>query len=86
MPELISRMSAIVWSGEVIMAGKITSVTMLGSGDPLSFSRNTDGLNVKLPDSAPGESAYTLKITGLQMNPPTWTASGDPMPDNKAGN
>jgi alpha-L-fucosidase len=66
--------------------GKITSVTMLGSGDPLSFSQNSDGLNVKLPDSAPGDSAYTLKITGLQMNPPTWTASGDPMPNNKAGN
>lgn len=67
-------------------AGKIASVTMLGSAQPLSFSQDSSGLQVKLPDSAPGESAYTLKITGLQMNPPTWTASGDPMPNNGASN
>ena len=63
-------------------AGKITSVTMLGSQQPLRFSQDAEGLKVTLPDSPPGESAYTLKITGLQMNPPTWTLSGDPLPNN----
>jgi alpha-L-fucosidase len=61
-------------------AGKITSVTMLGSAKPLSFTQDSKGLKVKLPDSAPGDSAYTLKITGLEMNPSTSTASGNPMP------
>lgn len=29
--------------------------------------------------------AILVKITGLQMNPPTWTVSGDPMPNNGVG-
>jgi alpha-L-fucosidase len=33
---------------------------------------------VKLPAAAPCQYAYTLKITGLKMNPPTWTVSGNP--------
>jgi alpha-L-fucosidase len=63
-------------------AGKVASVSMLGSSQPLRFSQDAEGLRVKLPDSPPGESGYTLKITGLQINPPTWTVSGDPMPNN----
>lgn len=81
------------WSGSDVVitslaksqapAGKITSVTMLGSPKTLSFSEDPDGLKVKLPDSALNDTeAYTLKITGLQMNPPTWTESGNPMPNN----
>lgn len=60
-------------------AGKITSVTMLGSPQPLRFSQDSNGLKVKLPEALPGESAYTLKITGLQMNSSTYTGSGNPM-------
>ncbi len=63
-------------------AGTVVAVSLLGSKKPLSFSQDSTGLKVKLPSPLPGESAYTLKITGLQMNPPTWTASGDPMPNN----
>ena len=63
-------------------AGKIESVTMLGGGQPLSFTQGQDGLKVKQPDSAPNGSPYTLKITGLKMNPPTSTVSGNPMPNN----
>jgi hypothetical protein len=64
-------------------SGTITSVTMLGGGKkPLSFSQDSMGLKVKLPASARADGIYTLKITGLKMNPPTWTVSGDPMPGN----
>ena len=64
-------------------SGTITSVTMLGGGKkPLSFSQDSMGLKVKLPASASADGIYTLKITGLKMNPPTWTVSGDPMQGN----
>lgn len=59
--------------------GKITSVAMLGSEGQLTFSQDATGLKVNLPATPPGDAAYTLKITGLKMNPPTWTASGNPM-------
>jgi alpha-L-fucosidase len=60
-------------------SGKITSVTMLGSPAQLSFSQDAVGLKVNLPQSPSTESAFTLKIKGLRMNGPTWTASGDPI-------
>ena len=59
-------------------AGKITSVTMLGSPGPLAFTQDADGLKVTLPATAPCRYGYTLKIIGLPMNPPTWTPSGNP--------
>lgn len=65
-------------------AGKITSITMLGAKQPLTFTQDGTGLKVNLPATPPGDYAYTLKITGLKMNPPTWTASGNPMMDNTA--
>jgi alpha-L-fucosidase len=65
-----------------VPVGKVVSLTMLGSNQPLSFTQNSTGLTVKQPDSAPADSPYTLKITGLKMNSPTWTPSGDPMPNN----
>jgi alpha-L-fucosidase len=58
--------------------GKITRVSMLGNGGSLQFTQDADGLKVKLPTTAPCKYAYTLKITGLKMNPPTATASGNP--------
>ena len=58
--------------------GKIPTVSMLGRDGDLQFNRAADGLTVKLPASAPCKYAYTLKITGLKMNPPTWTVSGNP--------
>ncbi len=63
-------------------SGKITSVTMLGSNGELSFTQSPAGLTVNLPATAPCDVAYTIKITGLKMNPPTWTDSGDPMINN----
>ena len=50
--------------------GKINSVTMLGHAGKLKFKRDAEGLKVKLPADKPCDYAYTLKITGLKMNPP----------------
>jgi alpha-L-fucosidase len=60
------------------VAGKIETVTLLGSDGNLKFAQDAAGLKVKLPAAAPCKYAYVLKITGLKMNPPTWTASGNP--------
>ena len=66
--------------------GKIRSVTLLGykhalrflGSKPLRFTQDAGGLKVKLPASAPCKYAYTLRIVGLKMNPPTATVSGNP--------
>jgi len=65
-------------------AGKIKSVTMLGSNDKLSFTQDATGLKVNLPANAPCDNAYTIKITGLKMNGPTTTKSGNPIPNYNA--
>jgi hypothetical protein len=44
----------------------------------LGFTQDADALKVKLPSSAPCKYGYALKITGLKMNPPTATESGNP--------
>ncbi len=42
---------------------------------------------INLPAAPPCDIAYTLKISGLKMNPPTWTKSGNPvMNKTVAGN
>jgi alpha-L-fucosidase len=67
--------------------GKITGVTMLGRDEKLDFTQDADGLKVKLPATAPCKYACVLKITGLKMNPPTWTESGNPqLPPGAGGN
>jgi alpha-L-fucosidase len=58
--------------------GKIATITMPGSSGKLEFTQDSTGLKIKLPATAPGKYAYTLKLTGLKMNPPTWTESGNP--------
>lgn len=61
--------------------GTIRSVSMLGSKQSLPFTQDTAGLRVTLPSGPGDELGYALKISGLRMNAPTWTESGDPMPD-----
>jgi alpha-L-fucosidase len=51
------------------LEGKITSVTLLGSPGTLKFTQDEQGLKVKLPAQRPCDYAYSLKITGLKMNP-----------------
>jgi alpha-L-fucosidase len=60
------------------LTGKIKRVSLLGSKEKLKFTQDANGLKVSLPATAPGKYAYVLKITGLKMNPPTWTKSGNP--------
>jgi alpha-L-fucosidase len=62
-------------------AGKIKSVTMLGSKGELAFTQDANDLKITLPATAPCDIAYTLKITGLKMNPSTLTVSGNPITD-----
>jgi alpha-L-fucosidase len=58
--------------------GKIETVQLLGSKGELSFAQDATGLKVKLPATTPCKYAYSLRITGLKMNRPTWTESGNP--------
>jgi alpha-L-fucosidase len=58
--------------------GKVAGVSLLGSDAKLDFSQSADGLTVKLPLTAPCKYAYTLKVTGLKMNPAAVTKSGNP--------
>jgi alpha-L-fucosidase len=55
--------------------GKIKSVTLLGSPGKLKFTQDGEGLKVKLPVDRPCDYAWSLKITGLKMNP-----AGPPVP------
>lgn len=59
--------------------GHVTTVSMLGSKYNLTFSQNAAGLQVNLPATPPCDIAYTLKISGLKMNAPASTVSGNPM-------
>ena len=65
--------------------GKIEGVYLLGGGK-VEFTPDATGLKIKLPVTAPGKYAWVLKITGLKMNPPTWTESGNPqLPGGSGG-
>ncbi|MGA2233124.1 MAG: alpha-L-fucosidase [Tepidisphaeraceae bacterium] len=55
--------------------GKIESVTLLGHDGNLEFTQDDQGLKVKMPAQRPCNYAYSLKITGLKMNP-----AGPPVP------
>ncbi len=58
--------------------GKVTSVTMLGDSQSLPFTQDSTGLKVSHLGGAPDGHPFTLRVTGLRMNPPAWTLSGDP--------
>jgi alpha-L-fucosidase len=57
--------------------GSISSVSLLGGGN-LTFKQSDSGLTIDLPGSPPCKYAYAVRITGLKMNPSTWTESGNP--------
>jgi alpha-L-fucosidase len=57
--------------------GSVAGVSLLGGSD-LKFQQATDGLRIDFPATAPCKYAYAVKITGLKMNPSTWTDSGNP--------
>lgn len=58
--------------------GEIKSVTMLGTKGKLHFAQDDTGLKVDVPTTQPCDNAWVLKITGLKMNLPTSTESGNP--------
>ncbi|HEX2855462.1 MAG TPA: alpha-L-fucosidase [Opitutaceae bacterium] len=62
-----------------LLNNKVTQVSLLGGPSELEFTHDATGLKVKLPSTLPGLYAYTLKISGLKMNPPTATPDGNPL-------
>jgi len=46
-----------------LYTGKVGSVELLGSDEPVEWSRGEAGLRVKMPKSKPCDYAFTLKIT-----------------------
>jgi len=61
------------------LIGDVKSVQLLGSPGYCAFTREAGGLQVTLPVTPPGKYAYTLKITGLQLNPAVNDPSGNPI-------
>ncbi len=51
------------------MKGKVESVALLGVASSLDFTQDGHGLTVKLPARRPGTAAWSLKITGLKLEP-----------------
>jgi len=49
-------------TGTAVSSGGISSISMLGSGDKLEWSRDEDGLTIKMPRQKPCEYAYAFKI------------------------
>ncbi|WP_391540449.1 alpha-L-fucosidase [Rubripirellula lacrimiformis] len=49
--------------GSKLYTDDVKSVTLLGSDETVTWTQDTDGLNVKLPKTRPSEFAYVLKIT-----------------------
>ena len=47
---------------EKISSGGISSVSLLGSKNELQWSRNENGLSVRLPEEKPCKHAYAIKI------------------------
>ncbi|WP_371865823.1 alpha-L-fucosidase C-terminal domain-containing protein [Dictyobacter kobayashii] len=41
----------------------VARVELLGVGEPLQWSRDTNGLTITLPSSKPGEHAFAFRIT-----------------------
>ncbi|MBV9492099.1 MAG: hypothetical protein JO069_20580 [Verrucomicrobia bacterium] len=42
-------------------------VTLLGNSNPLEWSRDQDGVKVKLPATKPGDYGYAFRIDGLKL-------------------
>lgn len=61
------------------LEGRIESVSLLGHDGMLPFTRNEQGLKVKMPSQRPCDYAFVLRITGLKMNP-----AGPPIPATMA--
>ena len=47
--------------------GRVERVELLGHGEPLKFTQDSDGLKVKFPPERPCDFVYSLKISGLKL-------------------
>jgi alpha-L-fucosidase len=56
--------------GSPNLKGEIASVDLLGAPAPVRWSRGEAGLRVELPPAAPGDYAFTLRLTMLGPEPP----------------
>lgn len=61
-----------------IVKEKISQTSLLGKAENLAFVHDQAGLRLQMPQNLPASPAYTLKITGLKMNPSSVTRSGNP--------
>jgi alpha-L-fucosidase len=60
-------------------AGLVSSVTMLGHSGELAWKQTEHGLEVRLPERKPCDSAYVLKIRGSDLRPsPSRSAAPSP--------
>jgi alpha-L-fucosidase len=63
------------------IGGKVAAVTVLGGEQSLPFTQEGKGLRVTQLTGISEDRPFTLKITGLKMNSPTSTISGNPVQD-----
>jgi alpha-L-fucosidase len=54
-------------TGSPHAAGEVTGASLLGHPGKLEWSRNGEGLTVKMPGQKPCDYAYTVKIDGLTL-------------------
>ena len=47
----------------VVGSRRVKSVTLLSSGTSLTFAQKADGLHIQVPAQAPGQYAYTYRVT-----------------------
>jgi hypothetical protein len=48
--------------------GKPNDIRLLGNPVPLKFSRDDEGLKIRLPQQDPGNGPYVLRIAGLKLD------------------
>jgi len=51
-------------------AGTVERIEMLANGAPLSFTRDANGLRIRLPQTMPGEHAFAFRILGRGLTVP----------------
>lgn len=71
---------AVIKSLPAVADNAVKTVSLLGNDQPLQFTQDAAGLTVQLPATAPCKYAYVLKISGVKVNGPTTTVSGNPLP------
>ena len=49
--------------------GAIGQVELIGSSEPVTWTRDAEALRVSLPDRKPSDHAVVLKITPLERSP-----------------